>query len=97
MGDSGHFVLARWTQEDKTEIEMTAFKVSMMTMTAGKMVLQWFFGLCLFTKLSHNQFGYIWIWVQTYQVNRTNRTNCTKAIFWCSQVLCEKRKASVNI
>ena len=61
MGDSGHFVLARWTQEDKTEIEMTAFKVSMMTMTAGKMVLQWFFGLCLFTKLSHNQFGYIWI------------------------------------
>ena len=36
MGDSGHFVLARWTQEDKTEIEMTAFKVSMMTMTAGE-------------------------------------------------------------
>ena len=28
MGDSGHFVLARWTNdEDKTEIEMTAFKV----------------------------------------------------------------------
>ena len=36
MGDSGHFVLARWTQEDNTEIEMTAFKVSMMTMTAGE-------------------------------------------------------------
>ena len=32
MGDSGHFVLARWTNEDKTEIEMTAFKVSVMTM-----------------------------------------------------------------
>ena len=32
MGGSGHFVLARWTNEDKTEIEMTAFKVSVMTM-----------------------------------------------------------------
>jgi len=27
MGDSGHFVLARWTGDEKTEIEMTAFKV----------------------------------------------------------------------
>lgn len=27
MGGSGHFVLARWTNEDKTDIEMTAFKV----------------------------------------------------------------------
>ena len=32
MGGSGHFVLARWTNEDKTEIEMTAFKVTVMTM-----------------------------------------------------------------
>ena len=62
MGDSGHFVLARWTQEDKTEIEMTAFKVSMMTMTAGKMVLQWFLFGC---------FGLLWTdWISQWFFDR---------------------------
>ena len=32
MGDSGHFVLARWTGDEKTEIEMTAFKVNVVHM-----------------------------------------------------------------
>ena len=32
MGDSGHFVLARWTDDEKTEIEMTAFKVNVVHM-----------------------------------------------------------------
>ena len=35
MVDSGHFVLARWTTEDKNEIEMTAFKVTLICEFCG--------------------------------------------------------------